>query len=63
MHGKVIKKEDSYFVEYLTEASESDAVEKNQIRLSLIDQHKVREGNEVEFEIRETDTIAVLINR
>jgi len=63
MHGKIIKIEDSYFVEFLTEASESDAVEKNQIRLSLIDQHRVREGNEVEFEIRERDTIAVLINR
>jgi len=63
MQGRVIKKEDSYFVEYLTEASESDAIDRVQIRLSLIDQHKVREDNLVEFEIREHDTIAVLINR
>lgn len=57
MRGKVIKKENTYYIEYLTESNESDAVEKSQVRLTLIDHRKVMEGMEVDFEIRSFYTV------
>ena len=62
MKGKVININGMYFIEYITEANEIDAVEHSQVRLSLADHRKVLECSEVEFEIGDNG-IATLINR
>lgn len=57
MRGKVVRVLDEYWIEYLTESSESDAVEKKHIKLTRADRMKVNTGQEVEFEVISFETV------
>ncbi len=56
MKGKIVEKDREVYIEYITEGTELDAVEKRLIKVSL--DRAVGIGEEVEFEIRDSYNIS-----
>jgi hypothetical protein len=58
MKGKVVLKEDRYWVEYVTEGEELDSVDKKQMMIAFTEQYKTSPGEIVEFEVSSHYTIS-----